>query len=670
MALGSEPTAAARHTPASAPVVVTPETTLHHEPALDGLRGAAVAVVVMFHLGRLDGGFLGVDLFFVLSGFLITSLLVTEHRRRRAVDLGRFWARRARRLLPALALLLVGVALLLLAFTAAGERPRFRGDALATLGYVANWHRMAADVSYWEIFSQPSPLDHTWSLAIEEQFYLVWPLVVVAVLSGWGRRPGRAGGARALGVVAVVGAAASFGLLALTYSPLDTDRAYFATDTRIGATLLGAALATLAARRARRSGAPPAAVEGLGVIALVWMAWSVVTVDGLAPWYYRGGLALFALAALVVIHAATGGPPGYLARGLSWRPLRWLGTVSYGVYLWHWPVIVYATEDRVGIGGWRLDVGRVALTLATAAASYRLVEQPIRRGARRGRTVWLATAGGSAVLVVAILVATGGTVTTPAGPDAVAASAGPAAATSAAPAAPGAPEWQYSFYPDEIPPGARRLLLVGDSGPVFLGPALATEAERTGGFAVAMSSELDCSPVSVEGKVRFPDGKVLNRPVCHDQRRERWRAFVERFDPDAVVYYLANAGGVGEVLLDGEWVTDCDPAFDEHMAETVIEDADVLGGKGARVVLATSPYVGFSSSASAPQVDCRNETIRRVAERRPGTDILDMNAFVEHEADATGAHSLRDLVHLSDEMAARVGRWMLPAVADILDGST
>jgi peptidoglycan/LPS O-acetylase OafA/YrhL len=262
-----------------AAVVADAEPGLSHEPALDGLRGVAVAAVVAFHLGHLEGGFLGVDLFFVLSGFLITSLLLTEARWRGRVDLRRFWARRARRLLPALLVMLVGVAVLLMAFTPDGDRPRFRGDALATLGYAANWERMAGDLTYWDIFTQPSPLDHTWSLAIEEQFYLLWPLVALAVWR-WRPRSGASHRARRLGAIAVGAALASLVLLGLTYSPVDTSRAYFGTDTRIGATLGGAALATVVAGRARRQGRPSAALDVAAALALVVIGWSLTAVDG------------------------------------------------------------------------------------------------------------------------------------------------------------------------------------------------------------------------------------------------------------------------------------------------------------------------------------------------------------------------------------------------------
>jgi peptidoglycan/LPS O-acetylase OafA/YrhL len=156
---------------------------LVHEPALDGQRGLAIAAVVAFHLGHLGGGFLGVDLFFVLSGYLITSLLVLEHRRRERIDLPHFWSRRVRRLLPALFVLLIGVAVLLVLLATEGERARARADALTTLGYLNNWYRAFSDLGYWDMFGNPSPLDHMWSLAIEEQFYVLWPLVVTLVLA-------------------------------------------------------------------------------------------------------------------------------------------------------------------------------------------------------------------------------------------------------------------------------------------------------------------------------------------------------------------------------------------------------------------------------------------------------------------------------------------------------
>src|SRR3954468_16851797 len=162
------------------------ESRLKHEPALDGLRGVAVAAVLLFHGDHLSGGFLGVDAFFVLSGFLITSLLLAEARDTRSIALGAFWGRRARRLLPALGCVLAAVALYAALVAKPDELATIRGDAIATIGYFANWRAIATSRDYWALFRSPSPLDHTWSLAIEEQFYLVWPLIVAAVVRGCG----------------------------------------------------------------------------------------------------------------------------------------------------------------------------------------------------------------------------------------------------------------------------------------------------------------------------------------------------------------------------------------------------------------------------------------------------------------------------------------------------
>jgi peptidoglycan/LPS O-acetylase OafA/YrhL len=664
---GVEPSPTATgEAPASAPALAGPH--LRHEPALDGLRGLAVVAVVVFHLDRLQGGFLGVDLFFVLSGFLITSLLVSEHHRSGAIDLGRFWSRRARRLLPALFLMLVGVSVLLLRFTAEADRARFRGDELATLFYVANWHRMFAEVGYWDIFSVPSPLDHAWSLAIEEQFYLVWPLVALGLL-GWNtrrkaevsgqaepevegeaRRPrhARASRDRQLFAVAVAGALTSLVLLALTFDPDDTNRAYFGTDTRLGPTLLGAALALWAVRRPRREGPPHPAVEVTAVAALAVMAVEVLAVDGLAPFYYRGGLALFAVATVVVIRCVTGGPPGLLAKALSLWPLTILGTISYGVYLWHWPIIVFVTPERAGVAGWKLDTLRVALTLAVAGVSYVLVEQPIRRGALRGWPIRLTTAVAVPVTLAFIIVGTAGT--RQPSPEAAVTTRVPVAG-STNPAL---------IYPAEIPPDATRVMLVGDSGVYHLGPPFAAAGPENGAI-VATSSQILCSPANPEGKTRGPDGQVAEREPCHEHRRQLWSQMVTAFDPDVVVYYLANAGGVGKVLLDGEWVLDCDASYDAYIEDALLTDADLLGAGGATVVFTTTPYVQLPVREKDERVDCRNDTYERVVDERPDSALVDLNGFVGGQV-AGGTAMFVDGIHFDEPGAELVSDWLFPQV--------
>jgi peptidoglycan/LPS O-acetylase OafA/YrhL len=656
-------------------VAVAPRPVLERQPALDGLRGVAVAAVVAFHLEHLQGGFLGVDLFFVLSGFLITSLLLVEFDGRHAIDLGRFWSRRARRLLPALFLLLGGLALLI-EVKRAGQSPGFRGDALSTLGYVANWHAMTKNIGYWDLFAQPSPLDHMWSLAIEEQFYLLWPPLVLGLLV-LARRRG-AGSLRLVVGVALAGAIASFAVLAITYSATDTSRAYYGTDSRVGPTLLGAALAAIVTAGRRRSAVPAGPVDApvpedltdagrrtngwwapaAGFVALAFLVWSFVAVRGTAPTYYRGGLFAFALAAVVIVAVVVGGRAGPLGAVLGFAPLRGLGIISYGVYLWHWPVIVYATPERTGLDGWVLDAACVAVTLVLAIGSFVLIERPIRRGALRGGIQGLRAplALGGAIAAVAALVVVA-TIGAPSTSD-VGVVAGPSRDAS---------DFPMQSVPEPIPSHGARILLVGDSGPIFLGPALAAEAERDGAV-VAYDSQFGCTPLIPEGKARA-GSRIYDVPLCHDYRRDTWAGLVDRFDPDIVVYYLAAVVDFGQVRLGDEWVGDCDPTYDAYLRDALTEDADVLGDGGAKVVFATTPasVAAVINEGGMDALGCRNATYLAVAAHRPHTEIIDLEAEVQRGVDAGEANMWRDPVHLSDYGAARVSRWLVPASIAMAD---
>src|SRR6476660_334801 len=348
-----------------------------YQPALDGIRAFAVAAVLFYHAGQswAVGGFLGVDTFFVLSGFLITTLLVTEWTNRSTINLLAFWVRRARRLLPALLLVMVGIVVYAGVFAAPGELTRIRGDSYASLGYVANWRFIFSGQSYFDQFSQPSPLRHMWSLAIEEQFYLVWPLVVAGLL--WWRRS-----LRVLLAACVVMIAASAALMALLYQPgHDPSRVYYGTDTRAQSLLIGAVvgialfvhgpLRTRAARMAVRI----AAVVGAGYT--LWLFWRMSErTDAL----YQGGFLFAALAVSAVIVSVVQPDRGVLGRFLSLAPLRWVGRISYGLYLWHWPVYLTLTHTRTGLDGFALLVARLAVSFALATLSYYAVEKPIRQG--------------------------------------------------------------------------------------------------------------------------------------------------------------------------------------------------------------------------------------------------------------------------------------------------
>ena len=632
---------------------------LTHEPALDGLRGVAVLAVVVFHMNRLQGGFLGVDLFFVLSGFLITSLLLAEARQRDGIGLRAFWARRARRLLPALWLLLVGVAGLMLVYTPEAQRYLFRDDALATLGYVANWERLGASSSYWDIFSHQSPLDHMWSLAIEEQFYLVWPLVTVLLLVLGGSREGHA---RRVGRVALGGAVISLIWLAVSYSATDTNWAYYSTPTRLGPTLLGAALAAAAIGRPRRKSAPESVWDVAAGTALAVMAILVFAVDGIDATYYRGGLAVFALAACVVIRAVTGGPPGKAAGLLSLTPLCWLGAISYGVYLWHWPVIVYLTPQRTGLDRWAVDVLRFGLTLLLATVSYLLVEQPIRRGALRGRRLYAASGAALAVTLGAALVATSGE------PEAVAAPDTEVAGGSLTDADLDGIDNDLVAVPRaaDIPDGAVKVLMVGDSGAGAVGPVFADVApdlDTDPPVAAAFETQVQCSIVWADGLSRNLEGDITERGGCDEFRRDSWRNLLDQFEPDVVVYYIANVGFQDDHRLDGEWERECGAAYDSYLEEALLTEAELLTEGGAEMVFLTSPYTGTGREGMKAEVDCRNATIRRAAAAVPGAQVADLNVFVADTGKATGIDMFKDPVHLSLEGSRLASEWLLRQIA-------
>lgn len=368
-------------------------------PSLDGLRGLAVAAVLAFHHGFAwaRGGFLGVSTFFTLSGFLITTRMLGEWRTTGRVDLTDFWVRRVRRLLPAALLCLTGV--VLAARLVPGAPGVLPGDAIAALAQVANWRAVAVGASYVDVFTSPGPLQHFWSLAIEAQFYAVFPMVLVGALAA-GRRP-----LRVAAVVVAALLASSAAAAVAVHTPGDTRLVYYATHTRAAELLAGALLAVALASRGRRRGIAEAGradrvIAALGAIALAASvaAWATVTLGSTFLW--EGGMVLYAAASVAVVAAAR--VPGPVRAVLMVPALRALGRVSYGVYLFHWPVYLWLSQRRLGGSSPSLFAARVAVTLVLAVLSYRLVELPVRTGSGRWSRVSRRAAPAFAALVVVL----------------------------------------------------------------------------------------------------------------------------------------------------------------------------------------------------------------------------------------------------------------------------
>ncbi len=352
-------------------------------PALDGLRALAVIAVVIYHMNAtaLQSGLLGVTIFFVLSGYLITGLLIREWSTTKKINLPQFWLRRVRRLFPAIVFVLLGTIVLTGVF-APDMLTKLRNDIVAALLFFTNWWYIFQDVSYFEAMGAPSPVTHFWSLAIEEQFYLIWPPLLLLLFSKRVKK-------RHIQLGLLVAAIASAAAMAILYSPqADPSRVYYGTDTRAFSLLIGAFLAFEF---------PPARVNGhgrqgftardrkialgVGSAALAGILVMMVAVNGYSPFLYYGGIALLSLlTGALIITLADGRSP--LARFFALRPLVWIGKLSYSIYLWHYPLLLLMNpQNFTGETPWFAYVGQALVILAASAISYYVVETPLRKGA-------------------------------------------------------------------------------------------------------------------------------------------------------------------------------------------------------------------------------------------------------------------------------------------------
>jgi peptidoglycan/LPS O-acetylase OafA/YrhL len=603
--------------------LIATRATLRHIPALDGLRGVALLGVLLFHAnGALPGGYLGVDLFFVLSGFLITSLLLTEHRGTGRIALSSFWLRRARRLFPALLALMPAIAIYGRFFAKPNELADLRADALATLGYVANWRAIVSEKSYWELFMAPSPLEHTWSLSIEEQFYIVWPLIVALVLRRYTKR--------AVLAIALLFIALSMTAMMVFYDPARLSRVYLGTDTRAAGILIGAALAAACPADWKVQGRTVRWLDPLGVIAAIGLGIAWYELPGESSLLYHGGFWLTEGAAAILILCAAMIPSSLVARVFALRPLTVLGTVSYGVYLWHWPVNVFLTPERVHLRGFWLQVSHFAVTFVIAGLSYRFIERPIQtRGIPFGRPLYVVPA--AVALAVLLVVRATYARQTPQTQQIPMASLVP-------------PE---SAVPIGLSPPAFQILLLGDSTANSLGWGL--RGLREPGVAVELKGQ---------------DGCTMLADRCGGSE---WPNHVANLQPDATLVVLGGAFMHG-IAADGEWRKACTRQWDEKFRTTLSHRLSDVAQAGKPVWVLTTPYAlgVWEDAAIHREVDCINTSIRKASASVPAVQLLDLGEHLCPKGECTlefeGAVIRPDGVHYSIEGAHEVAHWVLDRI--------
>ena len=633
-------------------------------PALDGIRAVAVALVLVEHGGipGVSGGFLGVDVFFVLSGFLITSLLLDEQGRTGRIALAGFWIRRARRLLPALIVMVLAVVAARAVFPPEATAT-LRDNAVAAFFWVANWAFVAQRTDYFSQGTPPSPLQHTWSLGVEEQYYLLWPLLLIAVVALIGARARWA--VFALATAGAVGSAAAAVLMA---SDAGVNRVYFGTDTRAQALLVGAAAAALLVRDWSVLTAGGTLIRtrwrrwvagGLSVLGLAMLAALARFATGSAGDFRAGLLLAVAVAAVLVVAPVALDQGGFVARALALRPLVWLGAISYGVYLWHWPIFLALNGERTSWSGWRLFALRCAATFAVAAASWWLLEQPIRRW-RPVIVPMLPLAGATAATAAAVtmLVLPVGTkpADLPMGPD----------VDSAALVSPEVPVEVKS--PSGTPtPGTKRVAVFGDS----VAWTLMRYMPPTPGINFANYTTIGCG-IARGGPYRYVGETLNQKPEC-DAWPVRWSQRINHDRPD-VVLLIVGRWEVVDRVNEGHWTHIGDDAYEAYLRGELQRALDILTSTGAHVVVTTEPYNrrgerpdGSLYPEDQPaRADHWNTLLRSVIGKRPDVTVLDLNKKLcpngYYTSKVDGIKMRIDGVHPTPEAV----KWLTPWLTDAL----
>ena len=637
---------------------------LDYRPAIDGLRAIAVIAVVVGHVNEkwLPGGWLGVDIFFVISGFLITSLLLRERTSTGRVDLPGFWLARARRLLPALFVVLAAVLLAARFIGLPARRDAVGDDVLSTIFYVANWRMYASDEAYFATLATPSPLRHAWSLSVEEQFYILYPLLLLLLLRLVGKRTRVA---MVLGGLALVSAA----LMALLYTPgLEPSRVYYGTDTRAFELLVGAVAGVLALRSGTARG--PSAVTArtdriarmLAPAALALVVVALVARTQAPAVLFRGGLLVLCVLVAVVVVAAASWETNLVQKLLSWEPLRRVGLISYGLYLWHWPILVYSNQLLVDVDPLVRAYVQIVLSFVVATLSYLLVEQPIRRHGLKVLVPRFPRVGAAAGATAAVAVVAG-------------AVALPVGASQAVVSGDVTSNIAYTAPPYIAGDTTQRALLIGNSIP----------ASYAKFYPKGTYPDLTVGAYTNPGCDLFPEARYRGdapdpiNPDCADWREQLTQAVTDD-DPDVVVIFVSQSL-VADRDIDGSRLDFRSSAYEDYVErgyDRLLQAIDKAPGD-RRVVMVNLachrvPDFGVDAEVTRFNDDIAVERVNDLSRAwADDNDIqtIDQNSFLcgdGYHDGINGTPLYEDYLHVTRESGPQVWSWLAPRVRDAANG--
>lgn len=640
-------------------------------PALDGMRGLFVIFgPLAYHFAPywMPGGIIGIDLFFVLSAYLIVTIALYEWDSTGRIDMKAYGSRRVRRLMPAMVLTFIVTAAWTAFFLDPGQIEKWTAGITSAMSWMANWKEIFAHTNYFDAsqYSNPQPFRHVWSFAIEEQFYLFAPFFVIFCLKYLNR-------AWIVGL-SIVGAIVSAIWMSRVFDPNNAQtvsRAYYGTDTRAFALLLGIAMAVVC----KWWGQPKSKwghhlTQALGLIATIVFFWLMFNISEKTAWMFEyGGFFLVAVLSVVMTRAVSA-PTGWLHWMYNNRFLRWAGRLGFGLYLYHWLVFIAVDShkgvDQPGLNGWHDLALGFGLTFLIAWLSYKYLERPFVKGKWRGWKFSFTMATGFAIALVLLLFAN-----TVRAPHTAAASPLDAAGGQTTSVA------LMEGVQCVNPPGSHpvKVLVVGDSVMVQLSQALKDWCTRNPGqIQVYSDAHLGCGTTR-GGEKRYEMGPGPMGDVCSTWAKPvdpatisqpdvvSWITAVQTYQPDVVLSYDSPWDALDRKVaqLGDQWLKPGDPPYDAYLKSEYTQALSILSSTGANIAWLTSPHLDRVGVYYDPaRIDTMNQIVMPLVKALPRHDIIDYASFIGPVGGAKDKAYRDDGVHIRADHLADVANWLAP----------